>query len=218
MAEINAGLGSLSELKAFILASSMSASTDVEFDAPLTALGLGVAGMFASRCNRDWAYGAANREDWTANRSFMAARHFPLNMEVPVVVERCDSLVGGVQNWVVVPEAAYNIAAAAGLVYLAGYQGNYLSRIRLTSAGGYWWLGLDAEIIIPVGASPVPPDLKLAWLLQCQALWLVRDNLGTAVAGASGGGSLLGLSLPGYDLIPEVKTLLSGYIRYAMNG
>lgn len=214
MPEINAGLGPLSQLKQFILAESLVPQTS--FDATLTAIGLGVAGMFSRHCNRDWDYGADNKDEATANRSFLVARRFPLDLSVPLVVERCDSLVDGLPSWVVVPGAAYNVGPEAGMIYLAGYQGSYLSRLRLSSAGGYWWPGLsDAK---PDGAVQVPDQLRLAWLLQCQALWLVRDDLGKAIAGSSGGTALLGLSLVGYDLVPEVKALLASFIRYGMNG
>jgi hypothetical protein len=215
MAEVNAGLGNLTELKAFILAASMRAQTD--YDAQLTAIGLGVAGMLAEHAHRDWEYGDAWVDEMTANRSFMLATHYPINLTESVQVERCDSWVNGAPVWTVIPNAIYNVGAEAGMVQLAGYQGNYLSRIRLTSAGGYWWLGLDALTAAPAGAATVPDNLKLAWLLQCQALWLVRDNLGLTVAGA-GSVSFVTLSLPGYELIPEVESLMRDYRRYSMSG
>jgi len=218
MAEINAGLGSLAELKEFLLAKSMSSVADTANDQTIMKIGAGVAGQFGDHCNRDWDYGEGKVDEFTANRSFIVARQYPLNLTIPLVIERSDALVGGVQVWTPIPDAAYNVAAQAGIVYLSGVQGNYLSRIRMTSAGGYWWDGLDANPTPPPGAARVPHALRLAWLLQCQALWLVRDDLGTAIAGSSGGSALLGLSLPGYDLIPEVRALLSKFIRYGVSG
>lgn len=218
MAEVNAGLGNLAELKQFLLARSMSGLTDTANDATLTAIGLGVAGMFAAHCNRDWSYGAANVDEFTANRSFAVARRYPVNMDVVPTMELCTQITNGAKVWTPVTDPFLNIAEDRGMFYLGGYQGNYLSRIRITSAGGYWWLGLDAETALPTGAAAVPNELKLAWLLQCQALWLVRDDLGIAVAGSSGGSALLGLSLPGYDLVPEVRSLLKDFIRYAIMG
>jgi hypothetical protein len=218
MAEVNAGLGSLAELKDFLLAKSMSSVADTANDTTIMKIGAGVAGMMADHCNRDWDYGEGKIDEFTANRAFIVARQYPLNLEIPIVIERCDSLVGGVQQWTPLPGAAYNIAAQAGIVYLSGVQGDFMSRLRMTSAGGYWWEGLDANATPPTGAARVPHALRLAWLLQCQALWLVRDDLGTAIAGSSGGNAILGLSLPGYDLIPEVQALLSKFIRYGMSG
>lgn len=217
MAEINAGLGSLAELKAFLLAASMSGVADTANDANLTRIGLGVAGMFEEHCNRVWAYDAAAKDEFSANRSFLVARRYPLNLAVPLVVERCDSLVAGVQVWTPIPDGAYNVSAEAGIVYLAGYQGNYLSRVRLTSAGGFWWLGLDANLTPPAGAAVVPDGLKLAWLIQCQALWTVRDDLGIAIAGQRAGDQP-SLTLPAYDLVPEVANTLRDFVRYQMSG
>lgn len=217
MAEINAGLGSLAELKAFLLAASMAGAGDTANDANLTRIGLGVAGMFEEHCNRTWAYDAAAVTEFPANRSFILAKRYPLNLAVPLIVERSDSLVGGVQVWTPIPDGAYNVAADTGIVYLAGYQGSYLSRIRLTSAGGFWWEGLDANPIPPAGAAVVPPALKLAWLIQCQALWTVRDDLGIAIAGTQAG-QQPSLTLPAYDLVPEVANTLHDFIRYSMSG
>lgn len=217
MAEVNAGLGSLSELKAFLLAKSMAGVADTANDANLTRIGLGVAGMFAAHCNRDWDYQAAAVSEFTANRSFLISRRYPLNLAIPVVVERCDALVAGVQTWTPIPDGAYNVAADRGLVYLAGYQGNYLSRVRLTCAGGYWWEGLDANATPPAGAAVVPDELRLAWLIQCQALWTVRDDLGIAIAGQNAG-QQPSLTLPNYDLVPEVENTLRDFVRYSMTG
>jgi len=215
MAEINAGLGNLTELKGFILAASMRAQTD--YDAQLTAIGKGVAGMLAEHCNRKWEYTEGAISEFPANRSFLLADPYPLNLTTPLKVEICTSWQNGAPVWTELTDVIENVNAEGGLVYLMGYQGNYLARLRLTADGGFWWLGLDAETAIPTGASQVPANLKLAWLLQCQSLWLVRDNLGVTVAGA-GSVSFVTLSLPGYELIPEVRELLTNFMRYSMSG
>jgi hypothetical protein len=215
MAEVNAGLGNLTELKAFILAASMRAQTD--YDEQLLQIGKFVAGIFSERCTRKFEYSEGNVDEMTANRSFMLATHYPLNLTEPLKVEICDGWVNGAPVWTEITNAIYNVGADASMVQLAGYQGNYLSRIRLTSTGGYWWLGLDALTAAPAGATEIPGELKAAWLVQCQALWLVRDNLGITVAGA-GSVSFVTLSLPGFELIPEVRDLLVDYKRYSMSG
>jgi len=214
MPEVNAGLGNLTELKAFILPASLRAATD--YDAQLLQIGLGVAGALASICNREWGYQAGVTE-FPANRSFILATRYPINSTIAPTIERCDSWAAGAPVWVAVANAVYNVAYDGGIVYLAGIQGNFLSRVRMTSTGGYWWLGLDAQVTLPTGAAAIPDDLKLAWLLQCQALWLVRDNLGVTVAGA-GSVSFVTLSLPGYELVPQVREIINGYVRFAISG
>jgi hypothetical protein len=206
-------LGTLAELKAFVLAESLVPSSD--FDANLTLIGDGVHKQFNSHCNRTLEAVAAAKKTFTANRSFLIADAYPLNTQPASVptIELCSSMVGGVEQWVAQPDVLANINFDAGLVYLQSYLGDYQARIRMTYTGGYTITGAP-----PAGGVALPSDIKLAWLLQCQALWLVRDDLGTAVAGQKGGGALLGLSLPGYDLIPEVKTLLGEYRRMAISG
>lgn len=211
--DINAGLGNLADLKGFILAPSMRGQTD--YDEMLTAIGLGVAGMLAEHCNREWPYAVGQVREQPANVSFLVANNYPINPEVPIMLEICTGWTSGAPVWTPLANAIQNVNYEAGLVYLYGYQGNYLARLRMTYDGGYWWPGLSA--VQPVGSSKVPDNLRLAWLLQCQALWLVRDNLGVSVAG-SGSVSFVTLTLPGYELIPEVRELLTNFIRYKMGG
>ena len=70
---------------------------------------------------------------------------------------------------------------------------------------------------IPVGATARPADLYLAWLLQCEHVWKLRDKLGLSIAEQGGGGEqLLGLSLAGMNLIPDVKLVLDTYTRRSL--
>lgn len=68
----------------------------------------------------------------------------------------------------------------------------------------------------PEGSTLRPHDLYLAWLLQCEHVWALRDKLGlnTQVDRAGVSPELLGLSR--VDLIPAVKETLQRYIRYSL--
>ena len=69
---------------------------------------------------------------------------------------------------------------------------------------------------LPVGATERPHDLFLAWLLQCEHAWGLRDKLGIAVAQDRAGVSpdLIGLSR--LDLVPEVRAALATYKRFVL--
>lgn len=69
---------------------------------------------------------------------------------------------------------------------------------------------------LPSGATALPEDLKLAWLLQCEHLWKLRDVQGTALAESKAGVSPA-LTLATANLIPEVKAILDGYVRYSLS-
>lgn len=53
---------------------------------------------------------------------------------------------------------------------------------------------------------------------MCESIWKTHDKLGLAIGekAGGGGGSLLGLSLPGLDIPPEVKNLIQPYVRFAI--
>ena len=65
------------------------------------------------------------------------------------------------------------------------------------------------------GATALPDDLKLAWLLQCEHVWKLRDAQGVSLAEKAG--TSPALTLAGANLVPEVKAILDGYVRYSLS-
>jgi hypothetical protein len=72
-----------------------------------------------------------------------------------------------------------------------------------------------AAATLPEGATALPDDLKLAWLLQCEHVWKYRDKLGVSVAqSAKTGAEMAGLGA--IQLVSEVEATLRKYRRYAL--
>lgn len=71
-----------------------------------------------------------------------------------------------------------------------------------------------AATTCPDGATALPPDLKQAWLQQCQHVWLSSDCLGNAMADAKARAAVLD-SLGKLNVLPVVERTLRRYIRRA---
>lgn len=121
---------------------------------------------------------------------------------------------------IVAPESGDIIASVPTLVTASGFTAVFAAAIPAT---GYKlaWIAVaesaeSAEQTIPAGATALPYDLKYAWLLQCEYIWKLRDKLGLSLAGGSDGGQLLGLTLAGAKLIPDVEDTLRRYVRHVL--
>ncbi len=75
--------------------------------------------------------------------------------------------------------------------------------------------GVGTPIDMPAGAFARPDDLYLAWLLQCERIWSVRDNLGINIAGEKAV-PFVSSTLAALELVPEVKQKIDGYRRFAL--
>jgi len=75
--------------------------------------------------------------------------------------------------------------------------------------------GVATPADLPTGATARPDDLYLAWLLQCERIWAVRDNLGINIAGEKSV-TFVSSTLAALELVPEVKNKIDGYRRYAL--
>lgn len=71
--------------------------------------------------------------------------------------------------------------------------------------------------VLPAGATALPDDLKLAWLMQCEHLWRLRDAQGVSLADDKKSGVSPELTLARANLVPEVKEILNGYVRYSLS-
>lgn len=205
------GLGNLIELKRRLLAATML--TQTTYDSAITAIGRGVAGAFDKHCNRQFARLAGAVDQFSADRMSYTLARFPL--ETLTTIEQRDDVAGG---WVAqtVNDVVVNRDDAAGLLHFGTTLGSHLSQVRVTYTGGYWYDTAETEDTTqPLGSTKLPYDVKEAWYLQCEAVWAVRDKIGSGLVKTGGGdAALLGLSLPGLDLIPLVKQILAGHTRY----
>ena len=122
---------------------------------------------------------------------------------------------------VVTPTGGYLVACAPSLVTTTGFRallswqidatGYALSYIAVSPTA----LAASEASTLPTGAIQLPDDLKLAWLLQCEHIWSLRDNLGVSVAAsAKTGADMAGLAA--MQLVPEVENILHHYRRYSL--
>lgn len=206
------GLSNLAKLKARLLPASLSALTT--YDTKVTQVGRGVARLLEKFCNRSFGRVVGETETFSADRAHWIVNRYPI--ESISAVAQQDDLTTGYVSLGAVNSVLANWDAKNGIVHFGSIMGTHLSQVRLTYTGGYFYdTAEDGATALPSGATLLPYDVEEAYYLQCLAVWQVMDKLGVNLASAGGGeGGLLGLSLPGLDLIPEVKTMLAGHIRY----
>lgn len=208
---MNAGLSNLATLKAHVLAAGLAASTD--YDTVLTALGRGVAGRMERHCNRFFLRTVDTIFETDAEHSHLLLPRAPI--EAIESVEQRDSVGAG---WIDITENIQNRADQIGLLHFGGILGSHLARVRVTYTGGYWWETLEPDdddypTTQPDGSTALPSDLQFAWLLQCERVWDAKDKHGLNISAEKPDPSS---ALSTLELVPEVKSLLNAYIRYAI--
>ena len=101
----------------------------------------------------------------------------------------------------------------SGLLYLLSTVGTPRGLLRVNYTGGYWVDISDNESgSLPSGATALPKDLQMAWLLQCQHIWSKRDNLGIDHAVEQDRRQ----TFTNLELVPEVKDILNDYRRIGL--
>jgi len=208
---MNAGLGNLTELKAQLLAEALR--VDTGYDAVLLAIGRGVAGQFDTFCNRKLARAEGDTYTVTADREQYYLPRYPVE-SVSQVELKTDEATG----WVVqADDIILTKNPASGMVYLGSAYGPYYAHIRFTYTGGYWFDETEENNdTLPTGATALPADVKLAWILQCRAVWQSIDKLGTDILKTGSSAAQAAASVSGLDLVSAVEKALQKHIRYAM--
>lgn len=207
----NLGLGNRAELKAQLLAPSLVAETDL--NGVIDAVGLGVAGLLETACNRKFERTVAAQDIFTADRKTWILQRYPI--ETVSAIEQRDDLAGG-WTTLVVNDTIANQLDLAGLLFFASLLGTELSQIRVTYTGGYWFdMTEDSTGVMPGAATLLPKDLRMAWYLQCREVWNKIDRLGTGIVSGENA-TFVSQMLMNLDLLPAVKGLLQKYVRYQM--
>ena len=146
---MNLGLGNLSGLKEQLLAAALRESTD--YDAPLTALGKGVAAQFDAFTNRKLARAVADTFLITADRELFFLPRYPV--EALTTVELKDSGT----TWTTITSDVLNWNSATGEVYFGAQPGPRSSQLRVTFTGGYWVDETEeGNDVMPATATAVP--------------------------------------------------------------
>lgn len=206
---MNLGLGNLIELKRQLLPATLLTGTT--YNAAITAIGSGVARQMDKHCNRIFERSAAAIDTFTADRDTFTVRRFPL--ELVSKIEQKDVAGTWTQLSLSSVIAYPNDPEENGMIQFTGPLGNYTSIVRVTYTGGYWFDTDESEAgTMPTGATKLPDDVKLAWFLQCREIWSKMDKVGVTLSSEPDKAQVL----TKLDLIPEVKDILSGYIRYQM--
>lgn len=207
---MNAGLSNLATLKAWLLAPSLLAST--EYDDQIAAIGLGVAAQLEKFCARQFARTVGDVFECTADREHVTLPRYPV--EAVATVEQSDADAA----WSELSDAIQQRALDRGMLYFGTQLGTYLSRIRITYTGGYFWEQAEPSdeenypTEVPEGSTALPADLLLAWKLQCEHVWAQRDKLGLNLGQEPSQSSSIASIVP---LLEVVKEQLRPHQRFA---
>ncbi|MCX6896325.1 MAG: hypothetical protein NTZ16_12670 [Verrucomicrobia bacterium] len=177
---MNSGFSNLTELKAHLLPSAMRSG--IAFDTAIAAIGLGVVTAFEQYCNRKFQRTVAATMVCTADRDHCYLDRYPVEALTKTEL-KADINVG----WEQQDGLVLNMNEASGLVYWGAGISFAWAQLRFTFTGGFFWNTLEPAdqgypAALPNGAAALPADLKLAWLMQCEAIWANRDKLGASVA------------------------------------
>lgn len=200
---MNLGLGNLTELKGQLLAEALR--TDTSYDAAITAIGKGVAAQMENYCNRK--FGRVENDVYivSADRAHAYLPRYPVESiaGIDLKTDATDGFVAQTASTIV------NTNLESGYVYFGGELGPYWSHLRITYTGGFWFDETEENNdTLPSGATQLPADLKLAWILQCRAVWQAIDKTGMDIIKTGSSSNLI------LDLVPAVKDMLNQFTRY----
>jgi len=208
---MNAGFSNLKALKRELLLSADLAKPD--WDASIQALGLGVAAMFETYCNRYFNRLVDDTLEATADRYSLVVQRYPI--ESISKFEIRDSMQDG---WEVIPNMPDNFISQAGLVQFFTPAGYFPATMRITYTGGFWWdTSEDGSDVMPVGAFPLREDLRVAWVMQVRWFWERRSIIERAKAGFENTKTQdQGFAATTDDLLLSVRNVLNSYRRFSI--
>lgn len=207
---MNLGLGNLYTIKQQLLAEALRAGT--KYDAALQAIGSGVAAQFEKYCNRRFYRTAGATFTCSADRDHVYLDRYPVET-VTTVELKFDQTTG----WETQTDFVMNRDDVTGKVFWGYSAAHHYAQLRFTFTGGYWWdITEDSSDSLPSGATALPDDLKLAWILQCRLVWQGIDKIGKDIVTTGSSSNLITGTLAGLALNDQVKEILNGYKRYQL--
>jgi len=200
------GLGTLGQLKRFVLSAGIVAETT--YDEALTFIGKGVAGQIDRYCNRTFKRGASITEDFRGGTDFLPLARYPVESIATIGLKSVGETSFTTQATVI-----DTVALDTGCLLLTGAIGSERDQLRVTYTGGYWYDSSDDGTgSQPSGSTLLPLDIQMAWLLECQHVWQSRDDLGIQHV-QQGGNALLNTRLGILEFSPASKMTLEPYRR-----
>lgn len=203
---VDLGLGTLGQLKRFLLNSGIVAETT--YDEAIAFIGRGVANLIDRQCNRTFKRGASITEDFRGGTDLVLLARYPVETVASIGLKSVGESIFTTQATVV-----DTFALDSGVLLLTGSIGSERDQLRVTYTGGYWYDTSDDDTgVMPAEATLLPADVKMTWLMECQHAWQSRDALGIQHAGQDGG-ALLNTRLGILELSPMSKAALEPYQR-----
>lgn len=209
---MNAGLSNLATLKNFLLAQSLQINTSYDA-AKILPIGLGIAGLMNTYCGRNFGYNAAAVEIFSGDRPHWYLSFFPVLSVASVsmryfITDAWTNISGEPIQW----------NQNTGLLSFGYTLGRFPLQIQVCYAGGFTYEQLEPTdegypTQQPAGTTPLPPDVQLAWLLQCAEVWNKIDKLGAGIATEPDKFTLTGA----LKLSDGVKEILQPYRRLQMS-
>lgn len=205
---MNAGFANLYTLKSQVLSASLVSGTD--YDAKLTAIGLGVAGLFEQYCNRAFRRVVADTVIFSAGRPNYYLPRFPLEAVTKLETRSLKS-----DSWTEDTSQPASWNESTGLIDFGLTLGDAAMQVRVTYTGGYFWDEKEPAdngypTSQPSGSTALPEVLKLAWFLQCAEVWNKMDKLGLGLVNAPDKTTATGT----LDFTPLVKEMLHPFRRF----
>jgi len=201
---VNSGFGSIALLKSLVLPVALRSETT--WDTALARLGRGVVSQFERHCSRTFERAAGTLFFCDAARRSVNLTRTPVESVTEVALRLATE-----NSYEVQTDAISSLDLSSGVLTLAQILGTTQDQLRITYTGGWWWdTTEDSSGSLPSGATTVPDDMIMAWMLQVQHL-AQQLNLFTTQSIETGKKS----TFPDTDLIPAVKRTLAGYIRYS---
>jgi len=214
------GLGTLGQLKRFLINSSIVAQTT--WDEQIKIIGRGVAKSFNNATGRILKRETGARETFGVTHRNLVFQHIPIEQ-----ISKLEVMYNTADGWI-------DISAGLAVCLLDNFEGilrikdmwpavdvfrhDQAGLYRATVDGGYWYDPTDNGTgTVPMQFDGVTPaniltdDLQEAWFLQCQHLWVNRDNLGITWSPAGDTAHDTRKSLAGVKLLPTVAQVLTAY-------
>jgi hypothetical protein len=219
---MNCGLGNLDSLKKYLLASTIQ--QDTRFDTNIKAIGLGIAGLFDTFCNRKFAYADNLTQIFSGDRDHWYMPNYPVVSFSKVELRYFKS-----DAWTNVSGQPLAVNEETGLLHFGYTLGRSPIQVRVTWSGGYWFEQLEpddagypsappAAVAAATAIEPakfaLPDVIKSAWLFQCAEVWKRADKLGVNLIEKE---SAMHSREHLLDLVPLVESMIQPFKRYQIS-